>query len=381
MKSPITAIFTALALAAASLVGAASQARAAEDINIGAILAMSGSSKMIGDWMSKGALLAAEEINAAGGINGRKVHIEIGDHKGGDVKAAMNELTRMMNLYKVKAVLSSYSAPTLAAQSIAVQSDIVLINGGAWSPKLINKKYLWNTRLTGDAIGSAILRVAYEDGPRKLGMIYRNESSGIDTAIATRKVWLELGGTVVAEERYDIAATNFSSQIAKLRSVRPDALFALGIAQDQGIIVKQARDLGYNGPIYGIDFQQNNIEVAGKAMEGYKFGIDEFDVNSEVPETAKYVKAFRAKYNEEPEFYGANYYEATYIYSIVIKALLDEGKAITGANLDAKIREMKSFPSVYGGTLTFNDNGTVKKPLAIFVVKDGKRVLIKRVQD
>ncbi len=174
MKSRVLVAVAALALAAASLSGAAGQARAEDDITIGAILAMSGQSKMIGDWMSKGALLAAEQINAAGGVNGRKIRIEIGDHKGGDVKAATNELTRMINLYKVKAVLSSYSAPTLAAQSIAVQSDMVLINGGAWSPKLIGKQYLWNTRLSGDVIGGAILRVAYEDGGRKLAMIYRN---------------------------------------------------------------------------------------------------------------------------------------------------------------------------------------------------------------
>ena len=378
MKSRLVAIFTTLALVLAFSVG---QAKAEDEIVIGMLLAMSGQSKTYGKLMSQGALLAAEEINAKGGVNGHKIRIEIGDHKGGDVKATTNEFSRMLNLYNVKAVLSSFSPPTIAAQAIAEKSDVVLINGGGWSPKLIGKKYLWNTRLTGDAVGAAILKVAFEDGHRKLAMIYRNETSGIDTANSARETWKGLGGTVVAEERFDIEATNYSTQIAKIRTVRPDALLSLAFGKQQGVVIKQARDFGYSGPMYGIDFLPENAEVAGKAIEGFKFAVDEFDVNSTLPETATYVKAYRAKYNEEPEFYGANYYEATYLFAEVMKALLDEGKPITGANIDAKIREIKSFFSVYGGKMTLMPNGTVSKPIAVFEVRNGERHLLKRVQN
>ena len=120
-------------------------------------------------------------------------------------------------------------------------------------------------------------------------------------------------------------------------------------------------------------------QVAGKAIEGYKFAIDEFDVNSTEPNTAKFVNAYRAKYHEDPEFYGANYYEATYIFADCMKALAGEGKPISGVNIDAKIRQIRQFPSVYGGMMTLNLNGTVNKPIAVFEVRGGQRQLIARV--
>ena len=269
----------------------------------------------------------------------------------------------------------------LAAQAIAVERDVVLINGGGWSPKLINKKYLWNTRLTGDATAKAILKVTWDDGARKICMIYRNDPSGIDTANSARDYWKGKGGQTLCEEKYDLEATNFSAQMAKIRLSRPDALITFGYSKNNGIIIKQARDFGVTVPLYGIDFIPDQLEIAGKAMNGYKYSVDQFDVNSTLPETAKFVKAYRDFFKEEPEFYGANYYEATYVLADCMKALAKEGKPITGGNIDAKIREIRSFPSVYGGKMTLNLDGTVKKPMAIFQIRDGAPHLVNRVED
>jgi len=359
---------------------APAHAQKKDDIVIGMLLAMSGQGISYGKWMSQGALLAAEEINKAGGIDGRMIRVEIGDHKSGDAKAGASEMLRLVNVYHVPAVLTSFSAPTLAAHAIAVERGVVLINGGGWSPKLINKKYLWNTRLTGDATAKAILQVAWDDGARKICMIYRNDPSGIDTAVAARAFWKEKGGQVLCEQKYDLEATNFSAQMAKIRLSRPDALVTFAYSKTLGIIIKQARDFGVSVPMYGIEFLPENVTVAGKAIEGYKFAVDRFDVNSTVPETQKFVNAYRAKYHEDPEFYGANYYEDMYLVADCMKALAKEGKPITGANIDAKIREIRSFPSVYGGKMTLNLDGTVKKPVAVFVVRDGKPHLLKHTQ-
>ncbi len=378
MKFRAIALFSVLALMVFGM--AKGPAKAAEDeIVIGMLLAMSGQGISYGKWMSQGALLAAEEINAAGGIDGRKIKIEIGDHKSGQAKAGVSEMSRLVNIYHTPAVLSSYSAPTLAVQPIAVERDVVLINGGGWSPKLINKEQLWNTRLTGDATAKAILKVAWEDGHRKICMIYRKDPSGIDTANSAREYWNGLGGKVACEEKHDIETSNFSAQMAKIRAARPDALVTFSYGKTLGIQIKQARDFGVTVPLYGIEFLPENVTVAGKAIEGFKFAVDEFDVNSKEPNTAKFVKAYRAKYNEDPEFYGANYYEATYILADCMKALAREGKPITGENIDAKIREIRKFPSVYGGTMTLNLDGTVNKPIAVFEVRGGERHLVTRV--
>ena len=376
LRNGIAAAIMALVFVAAH----APTARAQDEIVIGSLLAMSGNAKIYGEYMSHGIELAIDQINQEGGINGRKLRLEVGDHKGGQVKAATIEMQRMINLFDVQAVLSSFSPPTLAAQSIAMEEDILVINGGGWSPSLVGKQYLWNTRLTGGALAEAIMQVAWADGIRKIAMIYRNEASGIDTASAAREFWTAKGGTVVIEERYDIEATNFSSQIAKIRTSRPDALVEFAFGKQHGIIIKQARDFGVRVPIYGIDFTPDDAAVAGQAIEGFKFAIDEFNVDSDVPETQRFVKEFRAKFNADPEFYGANYYEATFMLRDVMQALAKEGKPLDGKNMDAKIRQIRCFKSVYGGEMCLKDNGTVSKPIAIFQVKDGKRELLNRIQ-
>lgn len=371
------------ALLAAALTMAAGPGGAAraddKELTIGMLLAMTGTGITYGKVMSQGAMLAVEQINAAGGVDGRKLKLEIGDHQSGSAKAGVSEMERLVNVYHVPAVLSSFSAPTLAAQAIAVQSDTLLINGGGWSPALIGKQLLWNTRLTGDTTASATAQVAWDDGRRSLCLVYRQDPSGIDTAAALRKFWEGKGGTIACEEKYDINATNFGSQIAVVRSAKPDAMMVFSYGAQTGYIVKQARDYGFAGPIYGIEFLQENASVAGKAIEGYKFAIDEFDVNSKDPASAKFVAAYRARFKEDPDFYAANYYEATYILRDLIAALDKEGKPITGSNLDAKLREIRSFPSVYGGKITFRDNGTAQKPIEVFEIINGQKTLIKKL--
>jgi branched-chain amino acid transport system substrate-binding protein len=370
-------LFAALTLVAA----APSRTARADDkeLTIGMLLAMTGPGITYGKVMSQGAILGVEEINAAGGINGRKLKLEIGDHKSGEAKAGVSEMQRLVNVYKVPAVLSSYSAPTVAAQAIAVQSDTLLINGGGWSPALIGKPLLWNTRLTGDTTATATAGVAWDDGARSLCLVYRQDPSGIDTAVPVRKFWEGKGGTIACEEKYELATTNFGAHIAKVRAAKPDALMIFAYGQQTGTLVKQARDYGYAGPVYGLDFLQENATVAGKAIEGYKFAVDEFDVNSKDPVSAKFVAAYRARFKEDPDFYAANYYEATYILRDLIAALDKAGKPVTGSNLDAKIRELRSFPSVYGGKITFRDNGTAQKPIAVFEIKNGQKVLVKKL--
>ncbi len=369
------------AMGALLAMGQPSGAQAQDEVVVGMLLAMSGSGITYGKVMSQGALLAAEEINAQGGIGGKKLRIEIGDHKSGEVKAGTSEVQRLVNVYKTPAILSSFSAPTVAAQAMAADLDLVLVNGGGWSPALMGKPRLWNTRMTGDATATAVLRVAWEDGARTLCMIYRQDPSGIDTAKVAGEFWTNLGGKVLCEEKYDINATNFSSQIAKIRNSRPDALAAYSYGQVHGVLIKQARDFGYSGPIYGIEFLPENLTVAGAAIEGYKFALDEFDVKSIDPATVKFVAAYRARYKEDPDFYAANYYEATYLLRDAMVALQKEGKPLTGGNLDAKIRQIRTFPSVYGGTMTLLDNGTVKKPIAVFQVKNGQKTLLKRLSN
>src|SRR5690348_17879831 len=127
--------------------GAADAPRDPPVFTIGAILAMTGQSNFIGQEMSQGIKQAVDEINAKGGIDGIKLEAEIEDHKGGGGQEGVAAMNRLVSIHHVEAVLTSFSAPTIAIAPIADQQHILLVNGGAVSAKLAGmSRYLFNTR-------------------------------------------------------------------------------------------------------------------------------------------------------------------------------------------------------------------------------------------
>ena len=121
----------------------AADAGAQAPIKIGAILPLTGSGASYGVWMKGGAEIAAEEINAAGGIAGHKLEVIYEDHAA-DASKAVNAMRRLVDVEKVPFTLTSYSSPTLAIQPIGAQSKVVMMNGGGQSDNLANKDYLYN---------------------------------------------------------------------------------------------------------------------------------------------------------------------------------------------------------------------------------------------
>src|SRR5690242_5612369 len=156
----------AAAVAALTLLGAA-QTRAADPpkdppvFKIGAILAMTGQASFYGQVMSQGMKQAVDEINAKGGIDGIKLEAEIEDHKGGGGQEGVAAMNRLVSIHHVKAVLTSFSAPTLGIAPIADQEKILLVNGGGVSNSLVGlSKYLFHIRSLASDLGRAAITEA-----------------------------------------------------------------------------------------------------------------------------------------------------------------------------------------------------------------------------
>ncbi|MBI2152141.1 MAG: ABC transporter substrate-binding protein [Candidatus Rokubacteria bacterium] len=334
---------------------------------------MTGPGAYYGRVMSRGPLLAIEEINAKGGIDGMKLELVIEDHKSGQPKEGVSAINKLVNIDKVPFILTSYSAPTLAAYPIAAEHKVLMLNGGGWSPDLVGKAYLFNNRMVGSYLGQVIAEHVFRRGARKLAMIYRNDPSGITVRDHVRPFWEKLGGTVVATEVHELGATDYAAQLAKIKAARPDAVATWSYGKDLGFIVKQARDIGITVPLVGIDWTPDGQAVAGAAMEGYEYASDYLDPDSKEPWTARFIQDYKKKYGEAPDFYAANYYEGVYILAELIKEVKQKGGTPqSGDQLRQALLAKRKFASVYGGTITFNDDGTSAKPVAIFEVKGGK---------
>lgn len=190
---------------------------------------------------------------------------------------------------------------------------------------------------------------------------------------AVEPYWSELGGEVVATEWMDQGAANIDTQIAKMRSANPDFLALWLFSPDPGMAMRRAREFGIDVPAIGVEYTADVQEIGGQHMEGYLYTSDYFTPTDAWSE--RFATAYEERYGESPEFYAANYYEGVYLIAEAIRrARAEGGDYYDGANLARIVREQPTFPSVYGGEMTFQENGVAQKRVALFEIEDGRSV-------
>lgn len=371
MKMFFRAALLAAGLLAPGLTQAADPPKDPEVFRIGALLAMTGKADWYGTVMSRGAQLAVDEINAKGGVGGVKLALDIGDHKSGVAKEGVSEINRLSNLYNVQAVLTSFSPPTLAVAPIADEKGILLINGGGVSNNLVGaSKYLFHNRSLASDLGRAAVAYANDRGLKKMAQLQWKTDAGDNIVAAVEPYFKKMGGTVAAREAMDVGASNIDTQIAKIRASSPDFVALWLFSPDPGTAMKRIRELGMKQPVMGIEYTPDVQKLGGEHMEGYEFVSDYFDPNSTDKWAKDFAAAYKQKHGENPEFYAANYYEAVYLIAEAIKRAREQGgDYYKGANLAATIKANPKFPSVYGGEMTFQENGVAQKRVALFKVE------------
>lgn len=388
MKLKYLNTLTVGALASAALICAMQPSYAAEDktINIGTVLAMTGPGAFYGKVMSQGEKLAIDEVNSSGELDGYKLALRIEDHKGGDSKAANSGMRKLVSIDKTPVVLSSYGGVTLAIQPLADRQNVLLFNGGGTASTLIGKKSLYNTRMVASQLAPIAVKWAVEElGAKKIGTIYYTDSSGTETNDAVKEACKEMGCEVIIEEPYKIGSTDYSVSLSRVKSANPDAVILGSWGADVGHIIKQAREKNISADLVGLELLSNELEIAGKNMDGYTAIFDSFDPKNDDELTQKFVKAYEDKYGEEPGYYEANYYELIkYVVTPIIQKVIADGGDPTQIGtlndmMKTLIDEGHQFDSVYGGKLQLHEDGSVTKPVSVYKVEDGEAVNIAKV--
>lgn len=384
MKHKLLGVLAAGLVAGSAVANAAEPPKDPESFEIGAILAMTGSAPYYGEVMSRGIKLAVKEINEKGGIDGIKLHLTVEDHKSGKAKEGVAGMQRLLSLHNTQAVLSSFSAPTLAIAPIADREKIFVINGGGVSAKLINaSKYMVHNRQLSSSLAAAIADLGKKRGYKKLAIIHWKDAAGDSVREVLVKDWKGDGRKVVAAESVIQGAANIDTQVAKIRASRPDFV-ALGVFQPEvGLSIKRLRELGVKVPIVGVEWTNEDAKIAGKHAEGYEYMLEVFKPTAENPWSQQFAKAYKEAYNQEPDIFSGNYYEATYVIAELIKrARAKGGDYWNGEKLYQAMWDNPTFKSVYGKTMTFDPKtGLAQKPLAHFKVgADGKGQFIAYIE-
>ena len=301
-----------------------------EAFRIGVMESLTGPGETYGTVANQAKQMAVDEINAAGGIDGRMIELVVEDSKcnAQDAITAYNKLT---DVEGVKIILgTSCSGAMLGAAPLAEEEGVVLFSGLATNPDIAEAgDYIFRTAMSDAQLGIDTGNLLWADGVRKLATI--NESTDYAEGVRRESVaqFEKRGGEVVAEERYPTDTTDFRSQLTKLFNASPDALHIAAQAEfSGGTIVKQARELGFEGPIYSdvVVVGATALEIAGDAATGLKAVTADLDpANNKAQDV---LKNFREKYDYVTlPWYLGSAYDDVYITAECLKETGDDQDA------------------------------------------------------
>ena len=351
-----------------------------DSITIGTVTTNSGTAAAYGEAEVKGFELAVSEINAKGGINGKKVKLESMDDKG-DATEASNAYNKLAGDNNVLAVAGpTISATTAAVAPLADQSKLVTIAPAATSDSIETGNYLFRTCFKDSYQGEVAARFAAENlKVKKVAVLYGTGdpySSGVGEAFA--KAAEKLGLEVVDKESSSSADdTEYSAQLQKIQASGAELLYAPYYYSVAGpYIIPQARSVGFEGYVMGPD-GYDGLKLTGDKSQYNKtyytthYSADD-NTNTKVQD---FIKSYKSKNNAEPNTFAALGYDTIYM---IKQAIEKAGKNATREDVRNAVAGM-TFEGVTG-KFTMDKSGSPTKSVTVLEMKDGKPVYNTTVQ-
>lgn len=329
-----------------------------EIVKVGAVLPLTGDAAAYGNPIAQAIRLAAEEINAAGGVAGRTLEVLFEDGKCAGPDAA-NAVQKLINVDKVPVVIGgACSGETLAMAPIVNGAHVVLISPSATSPDITTQggEYVYRTAPSDAIQGKLGASYAYEKlGSRQVAVL----SESTDYAQGLRRVFTEefkrRGGTVAFDEVFNPGETNFQPHVSKMMAVERDLIYIAPQAPAAGLnIFKQLKNQGNTTQLLAAEVLAGRTTVAENAevMEGVI--VSEPALDDTRAATKRFQDAYRAKYGtSELPIYEAGGYDIMYLVRDAIAAAGYDGAAVKGW-LDALGPREGAL-----GTFRFDENGDV----------------------
>lgn len=375
-------ILLSLGLTASLLFAFACQpgAGGGDKVRIGVFMSLTGDTANFGISSVNGIKMAAEEVNAAGGINGKQIELLVQDDRS-DASEAATIVTKFVTQDQVHAILGEVaSSRSIAAAPIAQNAKIPMLTPSSTNPEVTRKgNYIFRSCFIDPVQGAAIAQFAAKTLGAKRGalMVDRKQdySTGLEKVI--NEVFTKLGGQIVVTQSYASGDQDFNAQITDIKGANPDVIFVPGYYGDVGLFAKQARDKGVTVPLVGGDGWDSPslYQIGGAALNGSYFS-NHYSPDDTDPIVQKFVNDYKAKYGSVPDALAATAYDAARIMFDAIK----RANSLDGAAIRDALAATKEFPGVTG-KVTFNENRDAVKPIVMVKIENGgKFVVAERVQ-
>jgi len=367
-------------LLAATLAGlcATSPVLAQDTIKVGHFASLTGKEATYGQAVNRGTILAVEEINAAGGVLGRKLELISEDNQSKPGESA-TIVKKFISRDKVVAVLGEIvSSRSLEAAPICQNAKIPMISPGSSAPDVTAKgNYIFRVCFIDSFQGTIMAKFAKDKLNAKRAAILSSVSSAQSVGLAKffRERFAADGGTVVLEPKYNEGEKDFRAQLTAIKAANVDGVFVPGYYAEAALILKQAQDLGLKAPLFGIDGWESPqlVEIGGKATEGSYF-VTHFSPDDKSPDVTRFNASYQKRWNVASDTLAALGYDA-------VKLLVD-GLKRAGTTDAEKLRDAlavtKNFDGVTG-TITFDAQRNPTKSAVVLQVKDGKFVFVESI--
>ncbi|MCO4530607.1 branched-chain amino acid ABC transporter, amino acid-binding protein [Streptococcus infantarius subsp. infantarius] len=346
-----------------------------DTIKVGVNLELTGTVAAYGNAENNGVKLAVQEINKAGGVDGKKIELVTKDNKSENAEAS-TAATNLAIQSQVNAMIGPATSGAVAAASLNAQKTGVplLTPSGTQDDLTLDtvdgvKKYVFRTTFQDSFQGQVLAQYAYSNLNAKKVVLYYDNSSDYAKGIA-EEFKKKYQGDIVTTATFASGDKDFQSALTKIKNLDYDAIVMPGYYTETGIITKQARDMGISVPILGPDgFNDDSFAyLAGKANANSVYYVSGYSTKTALSGKANdFIKAYKAKYSSEPNMFAALSYDSVYM---IAKAA--EG-AKTSIDIANNLAELKDFDGVTGKMTIDKKHNPIKTALMV-IMKDGAEV-------
>ena len=337
-----------------------------DTIKIGVHRELTGAVAAYGKSEQNGIKLAVDEINKAGGVDGKKIELVTKDNKSENAEASTSS-TNLAIQSNVNAIVGPSTSGAVAAASLVSQkTGVPLITPSGTQDDLTVdangvKKFVFRTTFKDSYQGEVLAAYSYNNLNAKKVVLYYDNASDYAKGIAD-EFKRKYKGQIVTEATFTSGDKDYQSALTKFKDQDYDAVVMPGYYTETGIITKQARDLGIDKPILGPDgfSDEKFTELAGKKNASNVYYVSGYSTNVALSDKASgFIKAYEKAYKIEPNMFAALAYDSVYMVAEASKG------AKTSVDIADNLANLKNFVGVTGKMTIDKDHNPIKAALMV----------------
>ena len=354
--------------------GLVSCTKKSDELVIGEFGSLTGNEATFGQSTNKGIRMAFDELNAAGGIKGKKLKLITYDNQGKqDESAAV--VKRLITQDKALAIIGEVaSSRSLAAAPIAQQYKVPMISPSSTNPKVTQVgDYIFRICFIDTFQGYVMAKFMIDNLKLKKVAILRDVSDySMGLADNFAKEVKAMGGEVIIDVSYGTSDIDFKAQLTQIKSKNPEAIFVPGYYTQVAQITYQGRQLGIKAPFLGGDGWDNaELEANSKKAVNGSYYSNHYSTESTDGKVQEFIQKFKAKFNETPDAMAALGYDAAKF----LAAAMERTTEITPENIRNELAKTKDFSGVTGQISMDKNRDAIKAAVVVQVEGDQRKLI------